>query len=111
MMNVAVYNPDRLFRLSSRQYKDQARDYHVDANYWSIRDGTTLSSAVWTLEHGDATIGADSEASNVSTALITTSSEVNSLIKVVLTLADGQIGVQYIEINVPDVTGNTKDYN
>jgi len=111
MMNVAVYNPDRLFTLSSRQLKGQSRTYSADANYWASRESSSLSSAVWSVVYGAVTIGSDTEASNVSSALITTDSEVESKIKVVLTLADGQIGIQYIKINVPVENTGASDYS
>ena len=101
MQNKIVFNPDDLQMLRPSQRIGQARNYSVDANYWADKEGATLTSAVWSVEEGDATVASDSESANVSTALVTTSKEGDSLIKVILTLDDTQIGVQYIRILVP----------
>lgn len=107
-----VYDPDKA-RLRKRQLtKGDTMTFSVDANMWSTRDGTTLSSAVWSVVDGDTvSVGADSESSNVSTAAVTGSDGGISLVKVTLTMADGQIGVVYIEFHVIDrEAGRTSDY-
>jgi|SaaInlV_165m_DNA_2_1040747.scaffolds.fasta_scaffold102897_2 hypothetical protein len=103
MQNEIVYRPNVPSPHHAEMFKDQAWDFHVDANYWAIKEGSSLSSAVWTVLDGDVTVGADSESSNISTALVTTVAEGSSLIEVKLTLADAQIGIQFIRIITPVV--------
>ena len=107
-----VYDPDKP-RLRKRQLtKGDVMTFSVDANMWATRDSTTLSSAVWSVVENDTvSIGADSESSNVSTAAVTGSDGGVSLVKVTLTMADGQVGVVYIEFHVIDREwGRYSDY-
>ena len=70
--------------------KGKAQVFTID---WGVKVGklsTTLSTAVWTVEDGSATIANDSLSSNIASATITTPSEGCALIKVVGTYADGQ---------------------
>lgn len=110
---VIVYDPDKS-RIRKRQItKGDVLNFSVDANMWCVRDaGTSLSSAVWSVAEGDTvSVAADSEASNVSTAKVTGSDGGRSLVKVVLTLADGQKGTVYIEFHVIDREHNLQsDY-
>lgn len=108
---VLVYDPDRS-RLRKRQItKGDVLNFSVDANMWAARDGSSLSSAVWSVVDGDTvSVGADSESGNVSTAAVTGSDGGISLVKVVLTLADSQVGTIYIEFHVMDRESDKSDY-
>ena len=91
-------NPESL-----EMFKGQAMTFTLDANMWAVREGGSLSSAVWSVESDGVTVGSDSETSNVSTALITASSEGESRVKVLMTLDDGQIWPQWIYIFVREM--------
>lgn len=84
-------------------YDGQAIDMSVDANMWAVREGSSLSTAVWSVESDGVGLGSNAESSNVSTALITVSSTGESKVKVLLTLADGQIFPQWIYILVKEM--------
>ena len=91
--------------------KGEAKNFAVDTNVWADRETITLTSAIWSVVEGsNVTVGSDSESSNVSTALLTASDYGWSLIKVVLTMSNSEIGVQYIEIYVPNLEGTSTDY-
>lgn len=99
-----VYDPDRS-RLRKRQLtKGDTLNFSVDANMWNTRDACGgLSTAAWRVVEGDTvSIGADSEAANVSTAAVTGADGGISVVEVILTMADGQVGVMYIEFHVID---------
>jgi len=104
MINNIVYNPDRATVKSAEHYKGMAIEYHIDANYWATREGGALSSATWSVLEGDASIGSNTEASNVSKALITTGSEGESLVQIKLLLdasGSAQIGMLLLRLHVP----------
>ena len=106
MINEIVYNPAKPRVAFAEHYKDQAQEFHIDANYWAVREGGALDSAVWSVLEGDASIGSNSETSNISSALITTGSEGVSLIQIKLTLnaaAKDQIGIQLLRIKVREI--------
>jgi len=105
-----VYHPGRDRRHYAEQLKGEAQNFSVDFNYWAVGQDSSLDNAVWTVEEGDASVGADSESTNLSTSLVTTGSEGDSLLKVVGTLADGQIGVQFIKITTPQIEDGSIRY-
>lgn len=112
-LETPVFNPDRPRIHSVRLHEDEAVKLAVDFNYWAAREGGALSSAVWTVKAGNITIGSDTEAGNVSTALVTVTNTGNALIEVKGTLdsaGGSQIGVQFIEILTPVVDKLTKRY-
>ena len=84
-------------------FEGQAMTINVDANMWAVRESTTLSSAVWSVENSGVSIGSDTEASNASSALVTVSDIGKAKVKVLLTLADGQIYPQWIFIVVKEM--------
>ena len=83
--------------------KGKAQVFTVD---WSVKVGklsTTVSTAVWTVDSGSATISNEALSSNVASATITTGSEGCALIKVVATYADGQhIDPHFFKIKTED---------
>lgn len=106
MIENIVYDPNRPEPVRIEMHKGSSLELHVDANYWATREGGALSSAAWSVKEGDVTVGADTESSNVSTALVTASSEGMALIEVTLTLDSSggdQVGIQYIRILTPVV--------
>lgn len=60
--------------------------------------GLTLSTAVWSVDSGTATIGTATTTNDISTAIVTTPDSGSALILVLLTFSDGQIINQYIQI-------------
>jgi len=76
----------------------------------AVRLSTTVSSAVWSIDGGKASVSGENLASNVATALITTNDDGRSLIKVKITFADGQIINQHINILAKDTYQSTTDY-
>ena len=110
-----VFDPAAQKKHYATMSNGEALSFSVDADMWCTRidpaTPKTLTSAVWSVVEGsNVTAAADSEAANVSSSVITASDTGNALIKVVLTLSDSQIGVQYIHIKVPNEEGATSDY-
>ena len=104
MFNEIVYDPSREEPRRVRMQKDAAFEFHVDFNYWAVREGGALSSAVWLVKEGSITIGADTEASNITMALVTADAEGLALIEITATLDSAgasQIGIQYIHVLIP----------
>jgi len=89
---------------SFQQYKGESTNYTID---WSVKVGklsTSVSSAVWSVDSGNATITNDALSSNIASATIGTGSEGCSSIKVTATLGDGQIDIHYFKVKVLDPT-------
>jgi len=87
---------------SWQQYKGEATNYSVD---WTVkvgRLGTTVSTAVWSVDDGTATISGEALTSGTTAATVTTGSEGCSLIKVTATFADGQIDIHYFKVKAQD---------
>jgi hypothetical protein len=70
------------------QHKGEAFNYSVDWGVFAGRYSTSVSSVVWTVDSGTATIASEALASNVASALITTNSVGCAMIKLVATMAD-----------------------
>ncbi len=94
------------------QYKGEAWTYTIDWTVTAGRLGTSVSSVVWSVDSGSATISGEALASNVASALITTSQSGCAMIKVVATLADGQIDIHYFKVQVsePNCSTSTNRY-
>jgi len=94
---------------SWQAYEGEATNYTVDWSVKAGRLGTTVSSVVWLVDNGSATISNENLTSNVATALITTASEGVSLIKLTAVLADGQTDVFFFKVdaNDPKITKST----
>ena len=95
-----------------QHYKDESIVYEVD---WSVRVGkigTTVSSVIWSVDSGSATISNEALSSNSATAQITTDSSDSSLIKVKATFADTQIDVHFfsVKVDTPVVSGTSRIY-
>ena len=95
-----------------QHYKDESTVYEVD---WSVRVGkigTTVSSVIWSVDSGSATISNEALASNSATAQITTDSSDSSLIKVKATFADSQIDVHFfsVKVDTPVVSSTSRIY-
>lgn len=104
MINEIVYNPAKPHIALAEHYKDQAQEFHIDANYWAVREGGALDSVSWSVLEGSATLGSSAESSNISSALVTTGVEGITLIQIKLTLdsaAKDQVGIQLLRISVP----------
>ena len=95
------------------QYKDNIRTYTVDFNVQVGKLGTTVSSVVWTVEDGSATIASEALASSVASALITTGTIGCALIKVVPTFANGGSEIHYfkLDVNEPGCISNSVGRN
>jgi trans-2-enoyl-CoA reductase len=87
---------------SFQQYSGEAFTYTVD---WTVKvgkAGTSVSTATWSVQDGNATISGEALASSVTSALVTTGSEGCSLIKVIGVWADGQKDVHYFKVKAQD---------
>jgi len=87
---------------SWQSYSSEATNYSVDYNVLIGRLNTTVTGVVWSVDDGNATITGETLSSGKASALITTSSEGCSLIKLVATLADSQIDVFFFKIKALD---------
>lgn len=85
-----------------QHYKGEATNYSVDWGVKAGRLGTSVSSVVWAVESGSATITSEALASNIASATVTTGSEDCSLIKLTATLADSQIDVYFFKVKALD---------
>ena len=85
-------------------YKGEATNYSVDWTVKAGRLGTTVSTVTWSVDSGTATISGETLASSVASALVTTGSEGNSLIKLTTVLADGQTDVFFFKVKALDPT-------
>ena len=91
-------NPE-LFRDTTS--KGAAKTYSFDFTPWQ-EDNSSLSSAAWTTEAGQAAITGEALASGIATALITTTESGGSLIKLVATTAT-EIKVIWLDILAKDM--------
>ena len=87
---------------SWQQYRGESFTYTIDWSVSASRLGTSVSSVVWSVDEGSATITNEALGSNVASALVTTSSVGCVLIKVTATLGDGQIDIHYFKIKVSE---------
>lgn len=92
------------------QVEGDALTLTLDMNPEAVRLGTSVSTAVWAVDGGKASLSGESLTTNVATALITTNDDGLSLIKVKITFADGQIINQHIKILSKDTYSSTTDY-
>jgi len=92
------------------QTEGDALTLTLDVNPEATRLGTSVSSVTWSIDTGRASIRTETLTSNVATALVTTNMDGLSLIKVKITLADGQIINQHIKIVSKDTYANDRDY-
>lgn len=83
-------------------HKGEAFNYSVDWNVFTGRFSTTVSSVVWSVDSGTATISSEALASGVASALITTNSVGCAMIKLVATMADSQVDIHFFKVSVDD---------
>ncbi len=107
MKTTYLSQTSRLLRDAMRE--DDAATFTVDANAEAVRLGTSVSTAAWTTESGNAAVSGAALASNVATALITVPDEEDTVVKVKVTMADGQIRHQFIQITVRDPNSKNTD--
>lgn len=87
---------------SWQHYKGEITGYSVD---WGVKVGrlsTTVTGVVWSVESGSATVSNDILSGSEASALVSTSSEGSSLIKLTATLADGQTDVFFFKVKTKD---------
>jgi hypothetical protein len=84
------------------QFKGEAFTYTVDWSVFAGRQSTSVSSVVWSVDSGNATISTEALASNVASALITTGDTGCAMIKLVATMADNQIDIHFFKVDVSD---------
>ena len=91
--------------------KADATTYSFDFTPWE-EDNSTITSATWTVEAGQAAITSKTLSNGIITALITTTESGGSLIKLVATTA-AQIKVVWLDILAKDfkVLQAGNDYN
>lgn len=80
---------------------------------WSAKaasESTSVSSAAWAVDSGQATISGASETADIAQALVTTSNAGTSVIKVTATMADGQIDIVVLKIICSAITSTSSDY-
>ena len=86
----------------ARMNEDEIVSVIVDMNSEVTRLSTSVSTATWTTERGNLSIGSKALSSNVATAQFTALNLETALVKLVLTLADGQKFNVFWEIRVRD---------
>lgn len=82
--------------------------YELDATGWQ-EDNSTITSAVWTVESGSASISNDAVASGVASALVTFSQAGKVLLSVLLNTSSHKKKI-WLEINVKDRQLLADDY-
>ncbi len=100
MKKIFLGQTSRVLRDVMRE--DDVATFTVDADAEAKRLSTSVSTAAWTTESGNAAAASEALASNVATALVTVPDEETTVLKVKLTMADGQIRHQFINITVRD---------
>ncbi len=87
----------------------EAKNYSIDGAALAAQKSTSVSAAAWSVEAGTASVSGEVLASDIATALITTTDEGCALIKVKLTMADSQVINVYLKINIkePDCSGDS----
>ena len=80
-----------------QHYKGEGTTYTVDWGVKVGRLGTTVSSVTWSVEEGGAVITGESLNTSLATATVTTPDETCSLIKLIASLADGQIDIHFFK--------------
>lgn len=77
---------------------------------WSAKasaESTSVSSAVWTVESGQATVASATLASGIVSAKVATASAGHSVIKVAATMADGQVDIVQLDVICKPLTSIT----
>lgn len=87
---------------SWQHYAGETTAYSVDWGVKAAKLSTSVSTVVWSVDSGNATITSEALASNLATALITTSSEGCSVIKLTAVLADGQTDIFFFKVKALD---------
>lgn len=90
--------------IHARMFEDDVVSVTADMNAEASRLGTTVSTATWTTETGNISIGSKALSSNVATAQFTAPDLGTAWVKVVLEMADGQKFSQHWTIRVTDPT-------
>lgn len=90
--------------IHARMYEDDVVSVTADMNSEASRLGTSVSTATWTTESGNISIGSKALSSNVATAQFTAPDIGTSWVKVVLEMVDGQKFSQLWTIKVTDPT-------
>ncbi len=87
----------------------EAWTYTIDGSAAAAQMSTSISTAAWSIDAGTASVSGEALASDVATALLTTTDEGCALIKVKLTMADSQVINVYLKINIkePDCSGDS----
>lgn len=96
------------------QVKGEVNQYDFDFNAIAVRLGTSVSSADWSTEDTSVIgVGTESLSSNVASVDITASEEGCAMLKISATMADSQVFIRYIKIDVIDpkcVEKRSNDY-
>ena len=89
-------------------YKGMVQTASFDFSQWAEEEGA-LTSVTWTVEDGDATIASEALSSSVATAVITTSNEGPSLIKLAATNGT-QTTIAFLQILSKNPAVSVYDY-
>lgn len=82
------------------QYVGEAENYLVSFDDKAATINSSVSSVVWAVQEGSATIANETLSSNAAIATVTTGSAGCSLIKVTATMADtSTIDIHYFKVN------------
>lgn len=84
--------------------------YSVNFSRVMADRSTSVSSVVWSVESGRATITSEALASNVASAILSSPNTDKSLIKIIATQADGGTRVRYIELHTTEPNRSSSDY-
>lgn len=83
--------------------------YSFDCSPWA-EDNEAITSAVWTIESGEASVSGQAIASNVLSAVLSLSTSGKVLVSVLLSTAGGLAKKLWLEINVRDKKVDSGDY-
>jgi|TARA_Y100000296_G_scaffold38168_1_gene44186 pantothenate kinase len=93
------------------QFKGDVKAISVDCSPWADDNGT-VTTATWSVESGSVSIGTEALASNVASAILTTSESGSSSVKLVITDGTHSEAVYFkVKCKDPQVATAVPDYN
>ena len=103
---ITAENNRKIFRDTA--FKGEAKTYSFNLSPWA-EENSTVTTATWSIETGNASVSGQALTSNVASALVTFGEEGGNLIKV--TADSGtEIYIIYLDVLVKDPKRQTDDY-
>lgn len=87
---------------SWQHFKGEATKYEVDWRVKVENQSTSVSSVIWLVDSGNATITSEALTAGLADAIVTTASEGCSVIKLTAVLADGQTDIYFFKVKALD---------